>query len=201
MRYGIYGGSFDPVHLGHLLLAESCLREARLDRVIFVPTGTSPHKQQKNRLTGEIRAQMLELAIAGVSEFLISRFEIERDTVSYTIDTLKYFKGTLLEADLFLLIGADMYYDLPNWHEAEEILELAIPVGVHRPGYPPPHVEVLSEVADPKRLELFREYMVEMPLIDISATRIRHHLAEGKSIRFLTPRAVEVFIDSHQLYR
>jgi len=201
MRYGIYGGSFDPVHLGHLLLAESCLREARLDRVIFVPTGTSPHKQQKNRPSGEVRVQMLELAIAGVPEFLISRFEIERDTVSYTIDTLKYFKGTLLEADLFLLIGADMYYDLPHWYKADEILELAIPVGVHRPGFPPPHVEVLSEVAGPKRLDLFREYMVEMPLIDISATRIRHHLAEGKSIRFQTPRAVEAFIDSHQLYR
>ena len=201
MRYGIYGGSFDPVHYGHLLLAETCRQEAGLDRVIFVPSGQSPHKQKQDRLSGELRAQMLEMAIAGTEEFLLSRFEIERNTISYTIDTLRHFKETLFDAELFLLVGADMYYDLPNWRSAQEILKIAVPVGVHRPGFPPPHVEVLSELVDNDRLNLFREYIVQMQLVDFSATRIRNHCATGKSIRFQTPRPVEAFIKSHGLYR
>lgn len=201
MRYGIYGGSFDPVHYGHLLLAETCLREAELDRVIFVPSGKSPHKQTRELLSGELRVQMLEMAVAGTEEFLLNRFEIERDSVSYTVDTLRHFKETLLDAELFLLVGADMYYDLPNWRCASELLEIAVPVGVHRPGSPPPHVEVLAELVDRDRMNLFREYIVQMPLVDFSATRIRNLCAAGKSIRFQTPRPVEAFIKSHGLYR
>ncbi|MDR1960356.1 MAG: nicotinate-nucleotide adenylyltransferase [Planctomycetaceae bacterium] len=200
MRYGIYGGSFDPVHYGHLLLAESGLCGAKLDRVIFVPTGVPPHKQHQKHLPGEIRAEMLESAIAGIEEFLVSRFEIERDPPSYTVETLRHFRSKLLDAELFLLVGADMYYDLPNWYCASEILQLAVPVGVHRPGYPPPHVEVLSGVTSSERLRIFRDYIVEMPLVDFSATKIRQNCSSGKSIRFQTPHVVENFIHSRHLY-
>ena len=201
MRYGIYGGSFNPVHWGHLLLAETCLREANLDRVIFVPSGISPHKTKQGQLPGAVRAEMLELALAGYNEFLVDHFEINREGTSYTVETIRHFRETLLDAELFLLVGADMYYDLPHWYEASEILKIVIPVGVYRPGEPPPHVEVFQEMLPPERLELFRRHIFKMPQIEISSSMIRDNVAEGKSARFLTPRAVESYIESHQLYR
>jgi nicotinate-nucleotide adenylyltransferase len=201
MRYGIYGGSFDPVHWGHLLLAETCLRKANLDRVIFSPSGMSPHRTKTNQTPGTLRAEMIELAIAGCEEFSVSRFEIEREKTSYTVETVRHFRDSLLDAELFLLVGADMYYDLPHWYEAAEILKTVIPVGVYRPGGPPPHAEIFQNMVPPERLELFRRYVVTMPQIEISSTMIREAVADDKSIRFLLPRPVEALIRSHRLYQ
>ena len=201
MRYGIYGGSFDPIHWGHLLLAETCLRKANLDRVIVVPSGCSPHRAKTNQTPGPLRAEMIELAIAGCEEFSVSRFEIEREKTSYTVETIRHFRDSLLDAELFLLVGADMYYDLPHRFEAVEILKSVIPVGVYRPGSPPPHAEVFQEMVPPERLELFRRHIVKMPLIEISSTMIREAVASDESVRFLLPRPVETFIRSHRLYR
>jgi len=200
MRYGIYGGSFDPIHWGHLLLAETCLRKANLDRIIFVPSGSSPHRAKANQTPGTIRAEMIESAIAGCNEFSVSRFEIERETTSYTVETVRHFCDSLLDAELFLLVGADMYYDLPHWFEAVEILKSVIPVGVWRPGGPPPHVEVFQDLVTPERLELFRRHIVKMPLIEISSSMIRRAVADGESVRFLLPRPVEALIRSNRLY-
>ncbi len=200
MRYGIYGGSFDPVHWGHLLLAETCLRKVSLDRVVFVPSGISPHRAKSQQTSGELRAEMIELAIAGCDEFMVSRFEIERDKTSYTVETVRHFRDSLLDAELFLLVGADMYYDLPNWYAAGEILNTVIPVGVYRPGGPPPHPEAFQNLVSPDRLELFRRHVVKMPQIEISSTMIREAVANGESVRFLLPRSVEALIRSHRLY-
>lgn len=201
MRYGIFGGSFNPVHWGHLLLAETCLRQANLDRVIFVPSGTSPHKEKQQQLSGETRAEMLELALAGYDEYSVNRFETDRTNTSYTIETLRHFRETLLDAELFLLVGADMYYDLPHWYEAAEILKIVVPIGVYRPGEPPPHVEVFQDMLPPKRLELFRRHIFKMPQLEISSSMIRSRIAKGESVRFLMPRAIESYIESHRLYR
>ena len=201
MRYGIYGGSFDPIHWGHLLLAETCLRKANLDRIIFVPSGSSPHRAKANQTPGHLRAEMIESAIAGCDEFSVSRFETERETTSYTVETVRHFRDSLLDAELFLLVGADMYYDLPHWFEAADILKNVIPVGVYRPGGPPPHAEVFQDLVAPERLELFRRHIVKMPLIEISSTMIRQTVADGESVRFLLPRPVEALIRSHRLYR
>jgi len=201
MRYGIYGGSFDPIHWGHLLLAETCLRKENLDRIIFVPSGSSPHRAKANQTPGAVRAEMIELAIAGCDEFSVSRFEIERETTSYTVETVRHFRDSLLDAELFLLVGADMYYDLPHWLEAAEILKTVIPVGVWRPGGPPPHTEVFRDRVTSERLELFRRHIVKMPLIEISSTMIRQAVAAGESVRFLLPRPVEALIRSHRLYQ
>ena len=200
MRYGIFGGSFDPIHWGHLLLAETCLRKANLDRIIFVPSGCSPHRAKAKQTPGELRAEMIELAITGYEEFSVSRFEIEREKTSYTVETVRHFRDSLLDAELFLLVGADMYYDLPHWYEVSEILKTVIPIGVYRPGTPPPHAEVFQDLVPPERLELFRRHVVQMPLIEISSTMIREAVAEGESVRFLMPRPVEALIRSHRLY-
>src|SRR3972149_908469 len=115
MRLGVFGGSFDPVHYGHLLLAECCREQCRLDRVWFVPAGIPPHKRDEELSPGTMRAEMLKLAVAGNEHFAVSRFEIDGDEVSYTVDTLRPFHDQEPEAELFLLVGADLLDDLPGW--------------------------------------------------------------------------------------
>ena len=205
IRYGIYGGAFDPIHLGHLLLAESCLRQAKLDRVFFVPTGSSPHRGSKEnyQALAEDRYNMIESAIIGYEEFLISRYEIDRQETSYTVETLKYFHRSfaLVEPQFYLLMGADMFNDLPNWYEAGEICKLALPLVVSRPETPSPYFAALSGIVSPDRLDEIRHAAVTMPQIGISSTHIRNRVDAGESIRFQVPRSVEAYIASHQLYR
>ena len=205
IRYGIYGGAFDPIHLGHLLLAETCLRQAKLDRVIFVPTGTSPHRSGKDnyRASAENRLEMIESAIVGCDEFMVSRYEIDRLETSYTVETLQYFHRSfaLVEPQFFLLMGADMFNDLPNWHDVNEICKLALPLVVTRPESPPPYFAALGGIVTADRLEEIRQSAVTMPLIGISSTQIRHRVAGNESIRFQVPRSVEAYITSRQLYR
>jgi len=205
VRYGIYGGAFDPIHLGHLLLAETCLRQAKLDRVFFVPTGASPHRSGKEnyRASAEDRLNMIESAIVGCEEFLVSRYEIDRQETSYTVETLQYFRQsfTLVEPQFFLLMGADMFNDLPNWHEAGEICKLALPLVAMRPDTPAPYFAALNSVTSADRLEEIRHSAVTMPQIDISSTLIRNRVAAGESIRFQVPRSVEAYIGTHQLYQ
>jgi len=201
MKLGIFGGSFDPVHYGHLLLAESCREQLNLDKVFFVPAGIPPHKRE-TRLTPAIhRLAMLELAIAGEADFEICRYEIDRDEVSYTVDTLRWFRDQFPEAELYLLVGADMLNDLPNWREAAEICRLALPVGVHRGGVAPPAPERLLPLLSSERLEQFKKTRVDMPLIALSASEIRRRVQHGQSIRFRVPKAVEQYILHQGLYR
>ena len=204
-RYGIYGGAFDPIHLGHLLLAENCLRQAKLDRVFFVPTGVSPHRSGKEdyQASAEDRLNMIESAIVGCEEFLVSRYEIDRHEASYTVETLQYFHRSfvLVEPQLFLLMGADMFNDLPNWHEAEEICKLALPLVVMRPEFPPPYFAALGGIVSASRLEEIRHSAVTMPQIGISSTQIRSKIAAGENVRFQVPRSVEAYIDSRKLYQ
>jgi nicotinate-nucleotide adenylyltransferase len=204
VRYGIYGGAFDPIHLGHLLLAESCLRQQKLDRVFFVPTGISPHRAGKHcySASAEDRLNMIESAIIGYDEFYVSRYEMDRQEKSYTVETLRYFHQTftLVEPQFFLLMGADMFNDLPNWHEAAEICGLAVPLVAVRPETPMPYFAALSGIVSAERLEEIRQSAVMMPQIGISSTQIRKQIAAGESIRFQVPRGVESYIRSHQLY-
>jgi nicotinate-nucleotide adenylyltransferase len=204
MRYGIFGGAFDPIHLGHLLLAESCLRQLDLDRIVFVPTGISPHRSGKGtyHASGEDRFNMIESAIIGCEEFMVSRCEIDRQEPSYTVETLRYFKKTftLVEPELFLLMGADMFNDLPNWRNADEICRLAMPLVAYRPNSPLPYFEALNSFLSQECLEKIRNNIIQMPQIELSSTYIRNRIAEGKSVRFQVPRNVEAYIKSHRLY-
>jgi len=205
VRYGIYGGAFDPIHLGHLLLAEHCLRQAELDRVFFVPTGMSPHRSGKEHYhaSTEDRLNMIESAIIGCDEFMVSRYETDRQETSYTVETLQYFHRSfaLVEPQLFLLMGADMFNDLPNWHEVSEICKLALPLVVMRPETPLPYFAALGGIVSPDRLDEIRYSAVTMPQIGISSTHIRSQVVAGESIRFQVPRGVESYITSRQLYR
>jgi len=201
MRLGVFGGSFDPVHYGHLLLAECCREQCRLERVWFVPAGVPPHKQGRAIAPAQSRLAMLELAIAGHEQFAASDIEIEREGVDYSVDTLRHFHDRWPEAELFLLVGADMLADLPNWREAAEVCRLALPVGVARPGAAAPLPDALAGLGPSERVEEIRRHQVAMPLVGFSSTEIRRRVAAGQSIRYQTPRAVEEYIKTHGLYR
>ncbi len=200
-RLGLFGGSFDPVHYGHLLLAECCREQARLDQVIFLPAAAPPHKLDRPLTSSVHRVEMLELAIAGHEHFHVSRYEADRPEVSYTVDTLAYFREENPQAELFLLLGADMFNDLPHWRRAEEVCRLALPVVARRAGAAEVDFSLLAPLVEPERLEAIRQHQVEMPSIGISSTDLRRRVAAGRSIRYQTPRAVEEYIRSHGLYR
>ncbi len=155
MRLGLLGGTFDPVHLGHLLLAECCREQLRLDRVLFLPAAVPPHKRDRQLTPAPQRIEMLELAIAGQERFAVSRLEIDRGGVSYTVDTLRHFGREDPEGERFLLLGADMLHDLPHWHEAENVCQLAVVAAVRRAETQDLDFTVLAAVASPERIELF----------------------------------------------
>ena len=200
MRLGIFGGSFDPVHYGHLLLAECCREQRGLDRVLFLPAAVPPHKQGRALSDAGARAEMLELAISGNPAFALSRYEIDRGGVNYTIETLTHFLAEQPAAELLFLMGADMLWDLPHWRRAAEVCQLALPVAVRR-GSTEPDFDCLRGIASPERIEEIRRNQVEMPAIGTSGTEIRRRVAQGLSIRYRTPAAVEQYILAHGLYR
>jgi nicotinate-nucleotide adenylyltransferase len=200
MRLGVFGGSFDPVHYGHLLLAEYCRTDCPLDEVRFVPAAVAPHKQHLQAVSADHRTQMLQLAIGGHESFSVSELEIERGGVSYTVETLESLHREDPQRQLFLLLGADSLFDVPNWKNPARICELATLVVVRRVDSPEPDFSCLADFATPAQIDAFRQHQVSMPLIELSSTTIRQRIAAGRSIRFQTPRAVEKYIEAHQLY-
>ncbi len=200
MRLGVYGGTFDPIHLGHLLLAESCRESAQLDEVWFIPAATSPHKVGREPAAASHRHQMLQLAIGGHEAFRLCDIELQRGGVSFTVDTLEWLHQQRPKDDWFLIMGADSLVDLPRWRAPQRICELALPLIAHRPGAPTPDYRVLEPLMASERVEQVRQMEVQMPLIEISSREIRQRQADGKSIRFRTPRAVEMYIATHGLY-
>jgi nicotinate-nucleotide adenylyltransferase len=200
MRIGVFGGSFDPVHLGHLILAEQCREQARLDQVLFILAARPPHKRRE--LTAfERRVEMLELAISGHAAFRIDELEKDRPGPSYTADTLAELHQRRPADEFHLLIGADAFVDLPGWYQPRQIVALAGLVIAARPGWEMPGVDEFRRqlhLADDTSLHT---QLVTIPLIEISSTDIRTRVAEGRSIRYLVPRAVEAYVESKGLYR
>jgi nicotinate-nucleotide adenylyltransferase len=201
MRLGLFGGSFDPVHYGHLLLAECCREQCHLDAVWFVPAAVPPHKQDRTLSSAADRIEMLKLAIGGHDVFDVYTGEVDRGGVSYTVETLEQLHEESPDTELLFLMGADSLADLPTWREPQRICALAIPVVVRRTGSPEPDDSILARFMSPERLAIARQHRVEMPVIDLSATEIRRRVSAAQSIRYRTPRAVEKYIETAGLYR
>ena len=200
-RLGIFGGSFDPVHYGHLLLAECCREQCQLDLVRFIPAAVSPHKVGAEPVSAADRVEMLKLAVGGHAFFEVSTSEIDRGGVSYTIDTLTALKEEDADRELFFLMGADSLFDFPNWKSPETICQLCTPVVVSRPGSAEPDFSILKDVVSAERRKEIEKHLVTMPQIDISSTEIRERASSERSFRFQTPRAVEKYIQSKALYK
>lgn len=199
MRIGIYGGTFDPVHLGHLVLAETCREQCQLDRVIFIPAGVPPHKQGRELTAGHIRADLLEFAVAGYGEFSVDRSEIKRSGPSFTVETLRALRQAHPDDELFFLMGADSLAEFHLWREPREIATLAGLIVVNRGTQPPSSPESLVPLLGRDAVD--RIQFVTMPGIDISASDLRRRARDGHSLRYLVPRAVERYIIEHQVYR
>lgn len=205
MRIGVYGGSFDPVHLGHLIAAECCREQAVLDRVLFVPAAVPPHKQERRLAEADHRVAMLTLAIGGHDAFAVSTVETERGGVSYTVDTLSTLAARHPHDSLVLLLGPDSLAQLPTWREPRRILDGWEVVVVERAGLDdvagivrePPVAALLGD----ERAARIVGSRVRMPAIGVRASDLRAAVAAGRSIRFRTPRGVEAYIASHGLYR
>ena len=200
MKLGIFGGSFDPVHQGHLILAEYALEAAQLDQVLFVPADISPLKPDGPRATDRQRMEMLQLATGGNVKFSISRMELDREGVSYTVDTLESIHQQQPDDELFLLIGADALESFGQWKDVPRICELAIPLVAMRPGFDA-NLNQLGPFVSADRLEIIKDYAFESPLIEISSSQLRKEINQGTSVRYRTPRSVECYIQNAKLYQ
>jgi nicotinate-nucleotide adenylyltransferase len=201
MRIGVFGGTFDPIHLGHLILAEQCREQGRLDQVLFVPAARPPHKLDRLVTPFAQRAEMLTLAISGQPAFKVDELERDRPGPSYTADTLDEMHRRQPDAEQFLLVGGDTLRDLPLWFQPARIVARATLLVMARPGARLRSVEELRAELKlsgdvPLRLEL-----AEVPLIEIASSDLRRRVLEGRSIRYQVPRAVEAYIADKQLYQ
>jgi nicotinate-nucleotide adenylyltransferase len=200
MRLGILGGTFDPIHYGHLVLAECCREHCRLDRVLFLPAAVPPHKSGYEVTAAADRVEMLKLAIGGHPQFEVSTCEVDRGGINYTFEVLAALQAEHPQAKLFFLLGSDSLNDLPRWREPKRICALATLAVAQRAGSPEPNWQALAGLVSPDRLEEYRTCQTTMPQIGISSNDLRRRVAEGRSIRYQTPRAVEKYIETHGLY-
>lgn len=198
MRLGILGGTFDPVHYGHLLMAEICRQQVCLQQIRFIPAARPPHKPDHVITDGHARADMLEFALAGYPEFVVDRRELKRSGPSYTVDTLLEFRTQFPDAELFLLMGADSLRDLSTWKSPEQISRLSTIVVCNRPGVALPDRQQITEWIGEEIAATVK--FVQIPGTDLSATDLRQRVRDGAGLRFMTPRAVECYIQQHKLY-
>lgn len=190
-RIGVFGGSFDPIHTGHLEISREAFRQCRLDMVLFVVAAIPPHKKAP-KIPVERRLEMVELAIANEPGFHASRIEIERGGPSYTAETLRELRGEYAEASFFLIVGADSAIDFSSWKNPQAVIEMSNIVVAPRPGFD-------SSTMEPRLRS--KSIILESPELDISSTTIRKRLREGKSIEALVPPSVEEYIRARGLYR
>jgi nicotinate-nucleotide adenylyltransferase len=204
MRLAIFGGSFDPVHNGHLALALACQREVALDEVWFTPTAIQPLKQHGPLASNNHRVEMLRLAIESEPggppprlTWRVCTLEVDRGGPSYTVDTLRQIHEELPETELFFLIGADAVRDVPKWREPAEIFRLATPLVVRRAGEPEPDLTAINALCPADNCV----QLVEMQPVDVSSTEIRRRIAAGESIDGFVPDSVAHYIAQAGLYR
>ena len=199
LKLGVFGGTFDPVHMGHLVVAEEARVQLGLDNVVFVPAGKPWFKSETPVSDAKHRLAMVELAIASNPAFRPSDIEMCRPGPSYTVDTLESLHDELGEStQLFVVLGADALSELERWYRPRRILELATVVGVTRPSHRSVDLEGLGASMGNAGGRII---LLEGPLIEVSGTEIRRRVHEGVSIRYLVPEIVEAYIMDHGLYR
>lgn len=194
-RVGLMGGTFDPIHVGHLVIAEEAREALGLDRMLFVPAGTPPHKPASEVTAVEHRVAMVRLAIEDNPAFELSRIEVDRPGPSYTVDTVEQLAA---ELDVTVILSAETFRELPTWREPDRLFAAARVAVVPREGYPAPDPGWLAATF-PGRDD--RVIYLEAPHLGLSSTAIRARVAAGRSIRYLVPPAVDSYITAHHLYR
>lgn len=191
-KIGILGGTFDPIHLGHLVLAEQVKEKLRLDQVIFIPSSSPPHKTKQKLSPAKDRYQMTKLALKDTPKFTVSDVELKRRGLSYTIDTLRELKKSYPDREMFFLTGSDVLNEVQTWKDPEEIYKLVQVVIAIRPGF---------DSFDPENYFAKKSIIVPIIGVDLSSTQIRERVKKGQSIRYLVLPKVEEYIKKKKLYR
>lgn len=195
-RIGILGGTFNPIHLGHLMIAEMALEAFNLNRVIFVPAKEPPHKEA-DVIEAKYRLEMVHAAVLDNPNFLVSDVEMKREGKSYTIDTVRYFYNTYgPTTEFFFIAGTDTIQNLPTWKYIEELLDMCEFIGAIRPGA----TEDIGEIIEWFGQRGSRIHILEVPEIKLSATDLRYRLRQGLSTRYMLPRSVYQYIKRHKIY-
>lgn len=197
--FGIMGGTFDPIHYGHLVTAEAARKAFDLDRVFFVPSGKPPHKNIEELSSQEDRFLMTVLAVTSHKDFKVSRIEIDRPGKSYAYDTVRLFKERYPEEEIYFITGADAIKEILNWHRVNELLDYCNFVAATRAGYDLDDLKARELVVlPPEKLE--KIHTLEVPAMAISSTDIRSRVREDKTIKYLLPESVEAYIWKEGLY-
>lgn len=198
-RIGILGGTFNPIHLGHLLIAQDAMEQMGLDRVKFIPSATPPHKAVNKLASERDRLRMIALAIHSNSRFEVDEIEIRRGGKSYSVDTLKELRRREPRADFYFIIGADSLRELHLWREVQLLVKLCTFVTVPRPGFDPkPVIDPRLDAATRRRL---RQHVLRGHACNIASREIRARVASGRSIRYLVDDAVHSYIRRRRLYQ
>jgi nicotinate-nucleotide adenylyltransferase len=191
-KIGVLGGTFDPIHVGHLVLAEQVQEKFELERVIFIPSASPPHKTEQKLSPADYRFEMTKLALEGNPFFFASDIELKREGLSYTVETLKELKELYKDSEIYFLTGSDVLNEITTWKDPEEIYKLAkLVIGI-RPGF---------DKFDPEDHFAKRSIIVNITGIDISSTQIREKVKKGESIKYLVPSKVEEYIKKKNLYK
>ncbi|MFO8175969.1 MAG: nicotinate-nucleotide adenylyltransferase [Gemmatimonadota bacterium] len=185
-RLGLFGGSFDPPHIGHLVVAQDVVEALDLDRLLFIPAGNPPHKLDRSLAPAPLRLEMVQCLVAGDDRFGVSEVELSRSGPSYTVDTLRHYRDLHDEAELFFVMGADQAETFGSWREPETVKELATLVVMAREGMDPPSGDFVT---------------APVTRLDISSSAIRSRIRDGRPIRYLVPEIVRRIIESNRLYR
>jgi len=200
LRLGIMGGTFNPIHHGHLVMAEEVRNKFALDKVIFVPTGNPPHKQISELVSAQDRYLMTVLATMTNLYFEVSNLEIEREGVSYTIDTIKEFKKVYgKNTKIYFITGADAILSIFTWKNMEDLLESCSFIAATRPGYCLDELKTKIEAINPAYIKHI--HLVEVPGVAVSSTDVRERIRDGKPIKYLMPETVESYIIKNKLYQ
>ena len=198
MKLGILGGSFNPLHNGHIHIAREVQKKKQLDLVLFIPTHLPPHKAKDKLLPADFRLALLKKALKNFPGFQVSDMEIQRGGISYTIDTLKELHQRHPEAKLYFILGSDMVESLPSWKQIHHLFDLCQFLIVKRPHHPI-HWEKLTSYFSPALIQKLQKGIVEVPPLDISSSQVRKALLEGKSIQGLVPESIRPLLEKNFL--
>jgi len=202
MKTALFGGTFDPIHKGHIGVAHSAVEIIGADKLVFVPARRSALKGELPAASDADRLQMIRLAITGISKFEVSDWELRRPAPSYTIETVRYFHHVLgPDAGLYWLLGADSIAELPRWYKIRELIDECFLTCMYRAGHKPPDFSHLTDTLGSDRVKKLQENIIQTPLIDISSTQIRALLIEGQDAGNMLSPGVADYIREKKLYR